>query len=43
MVAKEGTYGKAMSLSSWRAWIEIVPFACDSKKLPVALLMESVD
>ena len=31
------------SLSSWRAWIEIVTFAPQRVSLSVALLMESVD
>ena len=31
------------SLSSWRAWIEIMQVGQLSKELAVALLMESVD
>ena len=32
-----------MSLSSWRAWIEIRNIPPDVDSMPVALLMESVD
>ena len=32
-----------LSLSSWRAWIEIRWAISQSKVMPVALLMESVD
>ena len=43
MVSHEGRYGKSMSLSLRRAWIEISGFLTVLPAVVVALLTESVD